>query len=154
MPRITTLTFTKSFDLVVDALAGMVKDPVITESEENGHRVTLVEGAFSHFVLEDMENWECYLRFEIKENDIQDESDRDARAFLSTAMPGFGAVLFSPVVAFVYRRVQIETRTKTVTERRKDGELVETKETDWTSEIGEEWEEITREFSRKVTPNR
>lgn len=152
MPRIATLTFTKDHDTVVEAFKDMVKDPSITESEEQGARVTTIEGEYSTFVLEDMDMWSGYLRFEIKDNAVQSEGDREARALFSQAMPGYGAVLFSPTIAFVYRRVQVETRTKTITEKRKNGDVVETTESDWTSETTEEWEEITREFGQKVAP--
>lgn len=152
MPRISTLTFTKDHEAVVEAFKGMVKDPTIVISQEEGLTITNIEGEFSTFVLEDMDTWGGYLRFEIRDNRIASEDDREARAVLSEHMPGFGAVLFSPTVALVYRRVEVATRTKTITEKVKDGKVSEHNESEWISTTGYEWENITREFGQKVPP--
>lgn len=150
MPRLIVLRMTKDIETVADAFQTMIKEPVITEREEQGRKVIDIEGEFSHFVLEDMGMWEAYIKITIKDNRIEDASDREARALISQGMPGMGEVLFSPTVAWVYKRVEIVTRTKTVTEKLVEGEVTERKETEWEETPGVEWVDITKEFGRKV----
>jgi hypothetical protein len=152
MPRISTLTFTKPHDMVVEAFKGMVKDPSITVTQDGDIATTYIEGEYSTFVLEDMDMWGGYLRFEIRDNRVMGEDDREARAILSEQMPGFGAVLFSPTIALVFRRVEVTTRTKTITEQMKDGKVSNHTESEWQESTEYEWENITREFGQKVPP--
>lgn len=152
MPRITTMTFTKDYQAVVEALTSMLENPVVTERSEGGQTVIDVEGDFTTFVLQDMDTWGGHLKFEIRDNRIAGEDDREARAMLSEQMPGWGAVMFAPTVALVYRRVQVETRTKTVTERVVAGQVTDRQESEWEKTTGYEWEEITREWGQKVPP--
>lgn len=152
MPRISTLTFTKDHEAVVEAFKGMVKEPSVVVLQEEGVTITTIEGEFSTFILEDMDTWGGYFRFEIRDNRVTNEDDREARAILSSQMPGYGAVLFSPTIATVYKRVEVTTRTKTITEKVKDGRVSERSESEWVSTTEYEWENITREFGQKVPP--
>jgi hypothetical protein len=148
------LEFTKPHDDVVAAFKKMITNPIVTQREENGATVTDIEGNFSHFVMEDLETWQAYIKVEITDNQIRDENDREARSILAAADPGgFGRMLFVPTIAHVYKRVETVTRTKTITERLEDGVVVSTEESEQTSEPMYTWKEITREFGSKVRPN-
>lgn len=151
--RITNLTFTKDYQEVAEALAGMVTNPVITERKDE-HECTIVEveGDFEQFVLQDMETWAAHLKFEIRDNRILGESDRQARALLAESLPGFGGTLFARSVAWVYRRIQVETRVQTITEKCVDGRVIERKESDWEAVTTYEWEDITLAWSEKMLP--
>ncbi len=150
MPRITVLRFTKDHETVVEAFKDMIQDAIITNRKENGHAVTEIEGDFEHFVLEDLDIWHVYLRIEIKDNHINGEDDREARAIISAGMPEMSGVMFSPTVAFVYKRVETVTKTTTIVEKLVDGEVKERDEQTVTSEPVHEWVDITREFAKKV----
>jgi hypothetical protein len=150
MPRVAILRFTKDYATVVEAFKTMVKDAIITEREESGRPVTDIEGDFEHFVLEDMDMWKTCLKIEIKNNRIDGSDDRESRAIISEAMPGFGEVMFSPTIAFVYKRVETITKTTTIVEKLVDGEVKERNEQTIESETVFEWEDITREFAKKV----
>lgn len=154
MPRISTLTFTKDYQTVAEAFKDMLKNPVVTEREEEigagkPAKVIEIEGDFEHFVLEDMDMWGGRLKVEIKDFRIQDEVDREMRSMLAQGMPGYGSVLFSPTIAFVFKRVTTTICTTTITEKIRDGQVIDRKEEVQSEEI-EEWEEITREFGQKV----
>lgn len=154
MPRITTLTFTKDHEAVVEAFKGMVKDPSVVVTQDEDVTTTYVEGEFSTFVLEDMDMWGGYFRFEIRDNRISGETDREARAMLSEQMPGFGQTLFSPTIALVFKRIEVVTRTKTITERTRNRQMASRHESEWQTETVYEWENITREFGQKVNVGR
>jgi hypothetical protein len=148
------LEFTKPHDDVVAAFKKMITNPIVTEREENGATVTDIEGNFSHFVMEDLETWQAYIKIEITDNRIKDDNDREARSILAAADPGgFGRMLFVPTIAHVYKRVETVTHTKTITERREDGVVVSTEESEETTQPEYTWKEITREFGSKVRPN-
>lgn len=150
MPRLIVLRFTKDIDEVAEAFKPMLKEPIITEREEQGRKVIDLEGEFEHFVMEDLEMWRASIKITMKDNRIEDEDDRDSRAILSQGQPGMGEVLFSPTLAWVYKQVKVITRTKTVTEKLVDGEVTEHKESEWIELPDLEWVDITKEFSRKV----
>lgn len=146
--RISTLTFTRCYEEVVEAFKQMVENPIVTVQED----ATTIEGEFSTFVLEDMDTWGGYLRFEIRNNSVSSDDDREARAILSEQMPGFGATLFSPTIALIHRRVEVTTRTKTLTEKVVDGKVTERQESEWMSTTEYEWQDVTREFGQKALP--
>ena len=153
MPRVSIMRFTKDYQIVADAFIGMVKDAAVTHREEDGRAVIEIEGEFQHFVLEDMDTWGGHFKFEIKDNRIQDASDREARAILSEGMPGFGEVLFSPTIAFVYQRTQYWIVTSMTIERVDTGDVrVLISRTEEKSEPQVEWKDITREFGQKIHP--
>ena len=151
MPRVAIMRFTKDYQEVALAFESMVKDAVITNREEDGRTVIEIEGDFEHFVLEDMETWGGHFKFEIKDNRIRDAGDREARAIVSEGMPGFGEVLFSPTIAFVYRRIGYKIWTSTVVERiDDDGTRVVLSREGNEGEQQYEWQDITRDFGQKV----
>ena len=150
MARITTITFTKDYRAVVEDVASMLKNPVITERTEGNHAVVDVEGDFETFVISDMDMWGGHFKFEICDNHILDEDDRQSRALLSEYQPGMGAVLFAPTIALVYRRRLIETRTQTVTEKYRDDQIISRNKSEWEIHRADEWEEITQEWGQKV----
>jgi len=150
MPRVTVLRFTKDYETVVDALTTMVTNAVVTEQEKNGHTVTDIEGDFEHFVLEDMDLWKEHIKIEIQDNHIEGDDDQESRAIIARAIPELADALFSPTIAYVYKRVESVTKTTTIVEKVVDGKV---KERDEQTVIGEpvyEWEEITREFGKKL----
>jgi hypothetical protein len=147
------MTFTREYQAVVEAFTSLVKNPVVTERTEGDRAVVEVEGDFETLVIQDMEIWGGHIKFEIRDNRIADQNDRESRAYLSEQMPGFGAVMFAPTIALVYRRIQVETRTQTITEKRVAGTVLERKESEWESVTADEWEEITREWGQKVPPS-
>lgn len=151
MPRIAMLRFTKDYETVADALAGMVKNATVTKRTENERSVIDVEGDFEHFVLEDMDTWGGYLKFEVMDNALQGDNDREARSILASAEPAWSAVLFSPTTAKVYRRTSYTLRTTTVLERIENDQVVKQieKQTE-ESDLQYEWVDITREFGQKV----
>ena len=150
MPRVSILRFTKDYQTVADALVGMVKNAVMTEREEDGHPVIDIEGDFSHFVLEDMDLWETHLKFTIKDNKVEDADDREARAILAQGNPGFGDVLFSPTIAWVYQRIGYTLVTSTIVERVEDSKRTVISSNAQETDRQYEWKDITKEFSRKV----
>jgi len=150
MARLTVLRFTKDYETVADAMSGMVKEAKVTRREEHERVFIDVEGQFSHFVLEDMEVWEPYLKFEIQDNAIKDQEDRAARSILASAEPSLSSVLFSPTIAQVYRRVEHIIRTTTITERIEGGKSVKRDEQTSDSDPQYDWVEVTREFGQKV----
>jgi len=154
MPRITVLSFTKDYETVADAFAGMVKNAVITRRTDDDRNFIDVEGDFSHFVLDDLDMWEGHLKFEIQDNRLQGEDDREARIFLLSAEPRMAETLFSPTIAHVYRRTEYRTRTTTIVERLEGERATMTeREVDKRVEMSDpqyEWVEITREFGQKV----
>lgn len=159
MPRVQTLLFTKDYKAVADGLATMLTNVTTTHREEDGRDMIDLEGDFSHFILEDMEMWELHLKFEVKDNRVGDEDDREVRAILASGMPGFGSVLFSPTIAFVYRPVRTKTVTTTIVEQVRENERLETSVTEVSREVQgsewvTEWEDITGEFGRKVRIDR
>ena len=155
MPRVSMLRFSKDYKTVAEAFKEMVKNPTVTEREEDfgdaKRAVIEIEGDFEQFVLEDLDMWNIHLKFEIKDNHIEDAGDREARSILSESMPDYGAALFSPTIAFVYKSVTHKTVTSTIVERvgDDDSRVVMSRDTQETEdEI--EWVDITREFSQKV----
>lgn len=152
MPRITTITFTKGYQEVVEAFTSMVKNPVVTERIEGEQTIVDVEGDYTTFVLADMDLWGGHLKFEIRDNRIISEGDREARTLFSEQMPGSGAVMFAPTIALVYRRREVTTRTRTVTEKVVASQVIERQESEWEITTAYEWEEITREWGQKVPP--
>ncbi len=150
MPRLIVLRFTKDIETVADAFIPMVKEPIVTRREEQGRAVIDIEGDFSHFVMEDLDMWEAHIKITIKDNRIEDAGDREARALISQGMPGIGEIMFSPTVAWVYKRVEVVTRTRTVSEKLIDGKVTEHNESEWEAVSSSEWGDITREFSQKV----
>lgn len=158
MPRVSILRFTEDYQMVAEAFKDMVKNAVVTEREEEfgeaKRSVIEIEGDFEHFILEDMDLWSVYLKFEIKDNRIEDADDREARAILSEGMPDFGEVLFSPTITFVFKRVEYKLVTSTVIERVEDDSRVVLNRETQESEPQFEWVDITREFGQKVRINR
>ncbi len=150
MARLTILEFTKGYQEVVEAFKTMIDNPTITEREEKGTVITDVEGDFSHLVLEEMGVWQAHIKVEIRDNQIKDDADREARSVFAVADPVFGRVLFSPTIAYVYKRVEAKVRTRTIIEQIEDGVVVESGETEQVTKPAFIWKDITREFGRKV----
>src|SRR5450755_202920 len=146
MPRVSILRFTKDYETVADGLATFLKEPATTQREEVGKQVIEIEGNFEHFVLADMDMWRGHIKFEVKDNRIEGDDDRETRAILAEGIPGFGEVLFSPTVAFVHKRVETRTRTTTITEHLQDGEVVDKQEATSESDSVYGWVDITREI--------
>src|SRR5258708_3291831 len=87
----------------------------------------------------------------IKDNRITSEDDREARSIISESIPGYGAVMFSPTIAFVYRRVTYKIITTTLVERFEGNEIPKVLSREaLESEPQYEWKDITKEFGRKV----
>lgn len=150
MPRVAILRFPKEYTEVVEAFKALVKDAIVTEREEHGHAVVDIEGHFEQFVLEDMDMWGGYLKFEIQDNRVRDGDDTEARAIIVRGIPELGSSLFSPTIGHVYRRMAVVTRITTITEKILDEVVLSRDEQTVTSEPAYEWEEITREFAQKV----
>lgn len=156
MPRITILRFTKDYETVADALTTMVKDAQVTRDTENERAIINIEGQFEHFVMEDLDMWGGYLKFKIIDNAIQDDTDREVRSILASAEPGMSEMMFSPTIAYVYKRVSYIIRTTTIVERIEDGSAKKLDEQCHTeeSEPQYDWVDITREFGQKIRVDR
>lgn len=149
--RISVLRFTTDHQMVAEAFKELLKNHTVTEHTEDGKAVIEIEGDYSQFVLEDMEVWENHIKIEIKDNRIECDTDKTARSIIAEGEPGLAEILFSPTIAFVYKRIETKTRTTTITETLEDGvEMSRYKETKESDPVYT-WKDITRDFGRITT---